>query len=593
MLITSSEEKANMDKKTTENQAEVYRQKRKERLAKKKQKVAKRSPINVKVRARIAKAVKIVIAAAVCIAAVYGLLNFFGVPNKITTVMKVGDEKINVVEYAYYYLSIYSQYRNTSQQYDSSYGQGMGKLYTGFDSNVMPADQTTKNENDEEITFEQLFVDRVKETVKQYKTVYTKAVAEGFKISEEGLKSIEDNIEEYRKQAQSVQGGEYSLNRFLSVSIISGMNEKTLRKIMTEQTMYEEYMTAKQNEFKNGITAEEIENEYKENRTEYDKVSLRLFGFEIKDEKDEETTAADDTKKDETTEATTENKEPTKAEIKAKEFLSKITDEASFLKLAEHYYEGEDKKEYNSDEQTKVANVDYGTVETNVSKEAADWLFSTDRKVGDKAVFSSSDYWQVMYITAPAAKDEIKPVNVRHILVKFENTEEDKNGNTKTVELTDEKKAEYKKKAEDIYNEYLAGDKTEEAFAALAEKYSDDKGSLSAAGSTEGGLIKDMEKGQYVKPFEEWSFDPARKPGDTEIVETKFGYHIMYFVSTNEEPVWKETAINTIATDKTQAFFDKTMEESPFAVEAKDSAVKRALKRINDKIEAGLSYSKS
>ena len=62
----------------------------------------------------IGRTVRIVVAAAASIAVLVSLLNFFGVPNKLTTVMTVGDEKINVVEYAYYYLSIYSQYKNTS-----------------------------------------------------------------------------------------------------------------------------------------------------------------------------------------------------------------------------------------------------------------------------------------------------------------------------------------------------------------------------------------------------------------------------------------------------------------------------------------------
>ncbi|NLX78356.1 MAG: hypothetical protein GXY95_00525, partial [Clostridiales bacterium] len=161
----------------------------------------------------------------------------------------------------------------------------------------------------------------------------------------------------------------------------------------------------------------------------------------------------------------------------------------------------------------------------------------------------------------------------------------------KKIELTDEKKAEYKKKAEDIYNEFLNGDKTEQSFAALAEKYSDDKASLAAAGSTEGGLISNMERGQYVKQFENWAFDPSRKPGDTEIIETTYGYHIMYFVSTNEEPAWRTAAKDTISSEKTQKFFDDMMENSPFEIVAEDKAVKRALKRINKKIAEGISAS--
>ena len=33
-----------------------------------------------------------------------------------------------------------------------------------------------------------------------------------------------------------------------------------------------------------------------------------------------------------------------------------------------------------------------------------------------------------------------------------------------------------------------------------------------------------------VKPFQDWSLDESRQTGDTGIVKTDYGYHIMYFV---------------------------------------------------------------
>ncbi len=32
-----------------------------------------------------------------------------------------------------------------------------------------------------------------------------------------------------------------------------------------------------------------------------------------------------------------------------------------------------------------------------------------------------------------------------------------------------------------------------------------------------------------VQAFNDWCFDGSRKPGDTGIVETNYGYHVMYF----------------------------------------------------------------
>ena len=53
---------------------------------------------------------------------------------------------------------------------------------------------------------------------------------------------------------------------------------------------------------------------------------------------------------------------------------------------------------------------------------------------------------------------------------------------------------------------------------------------------TNGGLYEDVYEGQMVKPFEEWIFDGSRQAGDTGLVKSQFGYHVMYFVD-REGPV--------------------------------------------------------
>ena len=37
-----------------------------------------------------------------------------------------------------------------------------------------------------------------------------------------------------------------------------------------------------------------------------------------------------------------------------------------------------------------------------------------------------------------------------------------------------------------------------------------------------------------VDSFENWCFDESRQVGDTDIVETSYGYHLIYFVGTGE-----------------------------------------------------------
>ena len=49
-----------------------------------------------------------------------------------------------------------------------------------------------------------------------------------------------------------------------------------------------------------------------------------------------------------------------------------------------------------------------------------------------------------------------------------------------------------------------------------------------------------------VKSFEKWSTDKKRKYGDTDIVKSDFGYHIMYFVEDTTSTMFKcKTAVKS------------------------------------------------
>ncbi len=81
---------------------------------------------------------------------------------------------------------------------------------------------------------------------------------------------------------------------------------------------------------------------------------------------------------------------------------------------------------------------------------------------------------------------------------------------------------------------------TEERFAELAKKYTDDRGSEYL-----GGLYENIEKGEMVEEFEEWCYDTSRKAGDVDIIKTDYGYHIIYFIG-DGLPAWKAAAYNAL-----------------------------------------------
>lgn len=151
--------------------------------------------------------------------------------------------------------------------------------------------------------------------------------------------------------------------------------------------------------------------------------------------------------------------------------------------------------------------------------------------------------------------------SVRHILISPEGgTTDEETGETT---YTDEEWAACQEKAQQLLDEWKAGDATEESFAALVEDNTADGGSAST-----GGLYEDIYKGSgMVEPFETWCVEATRQPGDTGLVKTEFGYHIMYFVS--GEPNWQIAARTQLLSELTTAMIDEAEAQWPMKVNYK------------------------
>jgi hypothetical protein len=145
-----------------------------------------------------------------------------------------------------------------------------------------------------------------------------------------------------------------------------------------------------------------------------------------------------------------------------------------------------------------------------------------------------------------------KMSNVRHILAAFEGGTQDSNGNTT---YTDEEKAAAKKKAEDLLKQWKDGEATEESFIALVHDNTDDDGS-----KENGGLYEDInEDTTFVEPFLTWAL-ADHQPGDVEIIETEYGYHIMYYSSTDELTYRDALISSTMKSEAIQAWYDGVLE---------------------------------
>lgn len=155
--------------------------------------------------------------------------------------------------------------------------------------------------------------------------------------------------------------------------------------------------------------------------------------------------------------------------------------------------------------------------------------------------------------------------NVRHILVAPSGGV--KNAETGLTEYSEDDWKACLKAAEKILKEWKAGEATEASFGELATKYTADGGSAST-----GGLYEGVAPGSnYVENFLNWSIDPARQVGETGIVQTEFGYHIMYYVS--GEPYWTEAAKTQLMADRITKMTEEAEEKWPMDVDYKKIAI--------------------
>ena len=143
------------------------------------------------------------------------------------------------------------------------------------------------------------------------------------------------------------------------------------------------------------------------------------------------------------------------------------------------------------------------------------------------------------YEASGITKDK-KSVDVRHILVYPEGAD---STTIFSEEFSDEAWAAGEEAAKAILETFLAGEQTEEAFAALANEHSQDPGS-----NQNGGLYQGVTEGQMVAAFNDWCFDEARQVGDTGIVKTEYGYHVMYF--SGSATLWQQYAQSDYVSEK-------------------------------------------
>ncbi len=234
---------------------------------------------------------------------------------------------------------------------------------------------------------------------------------------------------------------------------------------------------------------------------------------------------------------------------------------------------------------------DYGTAEDMIHKNFGPGASVADYKAFWELYYRSSGYYTEVNASFAPTDQEIEEyfnaheaeyaekgltkathtVDVRHILITPESTPVDGSTTGETT-ISDEAWADAEAKAQEILDQYKAGEQTEDSFAALANENSQDPGS-----NTNGGLYTGVTQGQMVDTFDAWCFDDARQVGDTGIVKTNYGYHVMLYCGS--ATIWQNQVKSDILTEKTNNFVEEALAANPTTIDY--SAIKLGLTQAN------------
>ena len=182
-------------------------------------------------------------------------------------------------------------------------------------------------------------------------------------------------------------------------------------------------------------------------------------------------------------------------------------------------------------------------------------------EISDADVAAYYDEHAEEYAAQRVEKIDKPMVSIRHILIQPEG-EQDENGS-----YSDEAWAAAEQKANEVLQEWEAGEQTEARFGELAQTYSSD-GSASS-----GGLYENVYPGQMVTEFNDWCFEDGRGVGDYGLVKTVYGYHIIYFCAASEQVYWYETAKADLTSERASQLEQAAMDEFDFSEDLTQAAI--------------------
>ena len=474
-----------------------------------------------------------------------GTVNFVkgsGIRERNTTAATIGNHEVSNAELNYYYVDAINNFL-------SYYGDYVSLV--GLDTTTPLNEQVLNTETG--ATWADDFLTQAKENARAVYAMVDAAEAEGYTLTDEQaaqVDSVVSNMEAYALLYGFTDVESYLKGMYGSGASIESYKDYCYNSILAD-AYYTDYVAALTYSDEE-LRAFEAEDYHAYTSYSYNYYYLSASKFQEGGTTDEEgNTTYSDEEKAAAVEAAEEAAKTLTAEtVTDVKILDKLIGDLSI----------------NAESETAVTSIacdDY--LRGSVLSIMSDWVTAEDRVAGEMTYIPSTStstdedgnetvttngYYVVFFRGTNDNKFPL--IDARHILVGFEGGTYDES--TGVTTYTDEEKQAAWTEAEEILASWKAGEATEDSFAALANEKSDDTGS-----NTNGGLYTYIYPGQMVATFEDWCYD-THTAGDTGLVETDYGVHIMYYVGESDTTYRDYMITSELMEQDTEAWYNGLLE---------------------------------
>lgn len=512
---------------------------------------------------------------ALIVVVVFGGIFTYRAVQRNKTVLTVGEHKISVKEFNYFYNSVVNSASTYANLYGIKSGVGLNEqkvsttavTYLGwFGMDATYFDDKTSDGETYDVTWAQYFASAARDYAVQAYTVYDRALADGYQADADEQKEIDNEITTLKTYAKNAG---YSASSYLKLLFGSGSTIDSYRDFLNVTHTAEHYIG------KITYTDEQLEARYNESPADFDAATYYCYTVNASSYIDAtEAESTDATEPEETTEPVDETVETAEETVEetTEETVEETTEAPETTEATEATEEtteesAEEKRTEPNDEERAMAKKDAEAfaadfdesddgaavradqtrekVKSGISEEAANWLFD-EAKPNDVKLFASEDN-NTYYVLKLIDKEDYFTSDLLYMLIKNDEEKTDDTADDTadgTADNTEDAEPTAEEKLADI-RASMKEDGSEDNFKTLMTKY----------GATSTDVQEAASRATYAyfsKDALKWGAFEDRKAGDWSEFETSNGTYVVYYVGQNETlRYWNVT--NTLKSEAIKA----------------------------------------